>query len=236
MVKSRQKKYVLSSSPSHSHRRRPFASCRLDDRWGIEQNAKGGRFKLNRDLAGFHLTSRAEVAPEETERHVKVTLSEPTRLRTAGDLIHFQDVAFRYPKMQSNVVEGVSFTVSQGGRCSFIGANGEGKSTIAKLVLGELQPVAGSITRHPTMKVGYFSQMAVEELAALPDGGNSPTTPLSHFMAHFAKKGITVEERDARGFLGGLGLPGRLSSHTPVKALSGGQKVRSLSGVLMLSK
>lgn len=208
---------------------------RLDDRWGIEQNAKGGRFKLNRDLAGFHLTSRAEVAPEETERRVKISLPQPAKLRTAGDLVHFQDVAFRHPKMPRNVVESVAFTVSPGGRCSFIGANGEGKSTIAKLVLGELQPTAGTITRHPTMKVGYFSQMAVEDLSALPDDGPTPSTPLSHFIAHFAKKGVTVEERVARGFLGGLGLPGRLSSHTPVKALSGGQKVRIWIGGMPLS-
>ena len=133
--------------------------------------------------------------------------------------------------MSRNVVESVGFTVSQGGRCSFIGANGEGKSTIAELVLGELQPTTGTITRHPTMKVGYFSQMAVQELSALPDEGNSPKTPLSHFIEHFAKKGTTVEEKDARGFLGGLGLPGSLSSHTPVKALSGGQKVRLVSAV-----
>ncbi|KAJ9112658.1 hypothetical protein QFC19_000678 [Naganishia cerealis] len=213
MVKSRQKK--------------------LDDRWGIEQSAKGGRFKLNRDLAGYHLTSRAEIAQDEVERRVKMTLPQPSKLRTSGDLIHFQDVAFRYPKTKNNVVEGVSFTVGQTGRCSFIGANGEGKSTIAKLVLGELQPTCGTITRHPTLKIGYFSQTSVEELSALPEERDAPTTALMHFMAYFANKGETVEERDARSFLGGLGLPGKLSSHTPVKALSGGQKVRLAFALIM---
>jgi ATP-binding cassette subfamily F protein 3 len=162
---------------------------------------------------------------EDTERRVKISLPQPTKLRTSGDLIHFQDVAFRYPKTKNNVVQGVTFTVGQSGRCSFIGANGEGKSTIAKLVLGELQPTSGTITRHPTMKIGYFSQMSVEELSALPERGDGPVTPLMHFMAYFAGKGQAVEEKDARSFLGGLGLPGKLSSHTPVKALSGGQKV-----------
>lgn len=202
---------------------------RLDDRWGIEQSAKGGRFKLNRDLAGYHLTSRAEIAQDDVERRVKMSLPQPSKLRTSGDLIHFQDVAFRYPKTKNNVVESVSFTVGQTGRCSFIGANGEGKSTIAKLVLGELLPTSGAITRHPTMKIGYFSQMSVEELSALPEDGDAPATALTHFMTHFAKRGDAVEERDARSFLGGLGLPGKLSSHTPVKALSGGQKVCGLS-------
>lgn len=226
MVKSRQKKYLCIEHRAAEGTDADFAPLnRLDDRWGIEQSAKGGRFKLNRDLAGFHLTSRAEIAEEDTERRVKISLSQPTKLRTAGDLIHFQDVAFRYSKSKKNVVEGVNFTVGQGGRCSFIGANGEGKSTIAKLVLGELKPASGKITRHPTMKIGYFSQMSVEELSALPNEGDAPPTPLSHFIAYFAKKGVKVEERDARSFLGGLGLPGKLSSHTQVTALSGGQKV-----------
>jgi ATPase subunit of ABC transporter with duplicated ATPase domains len=47
---------------------------KLDDRWGLEENARGGRFKLNRDLAGYHLTSRQamEMAPE--ERGVRIIL------------------------------------------------------------------------------------------------------------------------------------------------------------------
>jgi ATPase subunit of ABC transporter with duplicated ATPase domains len=145
-----------------------------------------------------------------------MSFPQPTKLRTSGDLIHFQDVAFRYPKTKTNVVEAVSFTVGQTGRCSFISANGEGKSTIAKLVLGELQPTSGTITRHPTMKIGHFSQMSVEELSALTEEGDAPVTALTHFMAYFAKRG--------EGAGGGRAGCGRLIWHTPVKALSGGQK------------
>ncbi|KII94954.1 hypothetical protein PLICRDRAFT_660687 [Plicaturopsis crispa FD-325 SS-3] len=201
MVKSRQKK--------------------LDERWGVETSAKGGRFKLNRDLAGFHETSRAEVTVEEAELSVKIVILDPDKLRTLGDLVHLENVSFRYPNAVKPTLEGVTLTVDQGGRCAFVGANGQGKSTLSKLILGELSPTRGSITRHPLLKIGYFSQHSVEELS-----GSAESTALTYFLDHFAKKGDTVSESDARRCLGSFGLGGKIASDTPLGALSGGQKVR----------
>ncbi|KAJ9091605.1 hypothetical protein QFC21_007145 [Naganishia friedmannii] len=187
LVKSQQKKNACIAVCAT---RRSLGYRAKRHRWSVQ---------LNRDLAGSHLSSRTEIVQDDVERRVKMSLPQPTKLRTSGDLIHFQDVAFRYPKTKTNVVVGVSFTVGQTGRCPFIGANGEGKSTIAKLVLGELQPTSGTITRHPTMKIGYFSQMSVEELSALSEEGDAPVTALTYIMAYFAKRGEAVEEQDAGG-------------------------------------
>jgi ATP-binding cassette subfamily F protein 3 len=52
-------------------------------------------------------------------------------------------------------------------------------------------------------------------------------------MNHFENLGIIVNESDARGCLGSLGLGGRLADRTPIKALSGGQKV-GLTAVLVI--
>jgi hypothetical protein len=60
---------------------------KLDDRWGLETNARGGRFKLNRDLQGFHLTSRTEIDIPQDERPVHFALPEPPDLRFPGALI-----------------------------------------------------------------------------------------------------------------------------------------------------
>ncbi|EIM83035.1 P-loop containing nucleoside triphosphate hydrolase protein [Stereum hirsutum FP-91666 SS1] len=201
MVKSRQKK--------------------LDERWGAETSAKGTRFKLNRDLAGYHLTNRGEIAIEEGEAKVKIAIHSPEKLRTAGSLVHCENVSFRYPKAAKATLEGVTFTVDQGGRCAFVGANGQGKSTLAKLILGELSPTKGSIVRHPTLKIGYFSQHSVEELSR-----DLKQTALGYFLDHFEKKGDKVTEMEARSCLGTLGLGGKIASDTPLGALSGGQKVR----------
>ncbi|KAF7302027.1 Iron complex transport system ATP-binding protein [Mycena indigotica] len=209
MVKSRQKK--------------------LDERWGMERSAKGTRFKLQRDMAevGYSLTNRLEIEKPTYEPPVKIKIENPEKLRTIGDLLHFDAVEFQFPRAKKPFLEGITFTVNQGGRCAFVGANGQGKSTIAKLIMGKLQPTKGTITRHPLLKIGYFSQHSVEELST-PQTFNSlgPVTALSYFMRHFEDKGEKVIEQDARRCLGSFGLQGKVASDTPLVQLSGGQKVR----------
>ncbi|KAJ7734035.1 P-loop containing nucleoside triphosphate hydrolase protein [Mycena maculata] len=208
MVKSRQKK--------------------LDERWGAETSAKGTRFKLNRDMAGYHLSNRSEVEKIASEAKIKINIESPEKLRTVGDLIHFDAVQYRFPKAKQPFLEDITFTVNQGGRCAFVGANGQGKSTIAKLIMGTLKPTKGTITRHPLLKIGYFSQHSVEELSSPPTraASDGPVTALSYFMEHFEAKGETVVEQDARKCLGSFGLQGKIASDTPLSQLSGGQKVR----------
>ncbi|GAA6058948.1 hypothetical protein JCM10212_002900 [Sporobolomyces blumeae] len=207
MVKSRQKK--------------------LDDRWGVEQSASGHRFKLNRDLAGYHLTSRAEVVLQEQESAVKIRIPKPEKLRTLGDLVHFDLVEYRFPRAKTPLLSNVTFTLEQGGRIAFVGANGNGKSTLAKLILGELAPTRGKIARHPLLRIGYFGQHSVENLTLTHVSANgTPVTALSHFLEHFEAQGDRVAESDARACLGSFGLQGRVASDTPLSQLSGGQKVR----------
>ncbi|GAA5910406.1 ABC-F family ATP-binding cassette domain-containing protein [Sporobolomyces salmoneus] len=209
MVKSRQKK--------------------LDERFGVEQSAKGTRFKLNRDLAGYHLTNRAEAVLQEQESAVNLRVPSPDKLRTLGDLVHFDNVQYKFPRAKTPLLEGVTFTVEQSfGRVAFVGANGNGKSTLAKLIVGELTPTKGKIVRHPLARIGYFGQHSVEELtngkSTTEDG--KPITALSSFLDYFESKGETVAESEARSCLGSFGLPGRVASDTPISQLSGGQKVR----------
>ncbi|KDQ27465.1 hypothetical protein PLEOSDRAFT_51211 [Pleurotus ostreatus PC15] len=195
---------------------------KLDERWGTEVSAKGTRFKLNRDLAGYHLSNRAEIEIDEGEPLVRIVLPSPDKLRTIGDLIHFDNVSFSY-RRQGAKLEGVTFTVGQGGRCAFVGANGQGKSTLAKLIMGELSPSKGVIVRHPSLKIGYFTQHSVEELS---NESLKTTTALKYFLDHFDKLGDPVQDPEARACLGTLGLSGKIASDTPLAALSGGQKVR----------
>jgi len=44
--------------------------------------------------------------------------------------------------------------------------NGQGKSTLAKLIMGELEPITGKVKRHPLMKIGYYSQVSLARDAA----------------------------------------------------------------------
>lgn len=81
----------------------------------------------------FNSTSRASVEDQQIDPPVTIKINDPPPLRTVGDLVTFDKVSFAYPvrgsktKLGKPLLEGVSFTVEQGGRVAFVGKNGEGK-------------------------------------------------------------------------------------------------------------
>lgn len=59
--------------------------------------------------------------------------------------LEFKDVVFAYPGTEQRILDGMSFTIGKGEHIAFVGANGAGKTTITKLILGLYQPDAGEI-------------------------------------------------------------------------------------------
>ncbi|KAK3390254.1 putative transporter protein [Podospora didyma] len=211
---------------------------KIDDRWGMQTNAKGGRFKLNRDMAGFHLSARADIDIPDAERSVHVLLPEPMELRFPGALISLENVAFRYPSPPNkgkgkappaapDTLQDITLSVGMGDRIGILGLNGAGKSTLIKLLVDDARPTRGTATRHPRLKLGYYSQHAVENLQKLAlaelDSTQKELTALALLSREVAGE---LDEGEIRGLLGSLGLPGRIASDVPVRKLSGGQLVR----------
>lgn len=202
---------------------------KLDDRWGMEVSAKGGRFKLNRDLPGYHYTSRDEIEVPQDERAITLSLPDPPDLRFPGPLISVEGVTFRYPKTSAAakpVLQDINLSVHMGDRVGIVGLNGTGKSTLISLLVDSAKPTRGTVTTHPRLHLGYYSQHAVEALqrrAAAPAHDGEPLTALSLLKSEVDG---ALEEGEIRGLLGSLGLPGRLASDVPISKLSGGQLVR----------
>lgn len=200
---------------------------KLDDRWGMEVGLKGGRFKLNRDLPGYHLTMRDEIDIPQDQRTVNVTLPAPTDLRFPGPLISIEGVTFRYPSKKKGVLSptvltDVNLSVSMGDRIGILGLNGAGKSTLVKLLVDETKPTKGTVTTHPRLKLGYYTQHAIERLQAM--GREEPDLTALALLTREVEG--HYDEGELRGILGSLGLPGRIASDIPVRKLSGGQLVR----------
>jgi ATPase subunit of ABC transporter with duplicated ATPase domains len=199
---------------------------RLDERMGMEVSAKGHRFKLSRDLAGWHNTLRAAVVVPDFDPLPKLKFpSIPPDLRFPGALVALEKVSFAYTKRGPSILNDVSLTIHLGERYGLAGLNGSGKSTLVNIIYGANAPVMGSVTHHPRVRIAKFSQHVVEELdaiAAAPSRSGTPTTALSHLMEHAPG----TSEKDARSVLGSLGLQGSVASDTPLAGLSGGQKVR----------
>ena len=99
-------------------------------------------------------------------------------------------------------------------RVAFLGRNGNGKTTLARLVAGQLLPMAGEIHTSNKLKVGYFTQYQVEEL----DGDDTP-------LAHMTRQMTGATPGAVRAQLGRFGFSGTRAVQA-VKDMSGGEKAR----------
>ncbi|MBK6726522.1 MAG: ATP-binding cassette domain-containing protein [Xanthomonadales bacterium] len=150
------------------------------------------------------------VAPVVADSEFSFDFPAPDKL--PSPLIRLHDAAVGYG--QRTVLSGIKLSLEPGQRIGLVGPNGEGKSTLVKLLAGELDVRAGEMTRHPDLRVGYFAQHQLEQL-------NPDASPLEHFKELDPKKG----EQELRSVLGGFNFVGD-RVFEKVAPFSGGEKAR----------
>lgn len=84
-----------------------------------------------------------------------------TSVRLGKTILDIDDVAFAYPGQEA-LFSGVTYHVVKHDRIGIIGENGVGKSTMLKVLSGELQPTAGTLTIGQTVRFGFFTQQLPE--------------------------------------------------------------------------
>jgi ATP-binding cassette, subfamily F, member 3 len=114
------------------------------------------------------------------------------------------------------VLSGLDLRLDQDDRIALLGANGNGKSTLAKFLAGRLALQAGREFRTPKLKIGYFAQHQTDEL-------DMTGTPLSHMQAAMPRATVT----ECRAQLARFGLDAE-RAETVLTACSGGEKARLL--------
>ncbi|MBM3640884.1 MAG: ABC-F family ATP-binding cassette domain-containing protein [Alphaproteobacteria bacterium] len=117
------------------------------------------------------------------------------------------------------VLSRLSLSISNDDRIGLLGANGNGKSTFAKLLAGRLAPSGGEMVRAPKLEAGFFAQHQIDEL-------NESETP----YAVFARLMPGAAEARIRARAAQTGFSGARAD-TPIANLSGGEKARLLLGV-----
>ncbi len=114
------------------------------------------------------------------------------------------------------VLRGVNLRLDMEDRVALLGANGNGKSTLAKLLAGRMAPLAGTMQRSPKLRVGYFAQHQAEELVA----GESPVDHMARAMPRALPPAVRAQ-------LARFGLDADRAD-TPTAQLSGGERARLL--------
>ena len=148
-------------------------------------------------------------APEDAAR-VVFTFPEPEEL--SPPIVTMEGAAVGYGGPP--VLKRLSLRIDQDDRIALLGRNGEGKSTLSKLLAGKLQAEAGTVTRASRLRIGYFAQHQVDEL-------HLDETPLQHVQRLRPAEG----QAKLRARLAGFGLMAD-QAETAVAKLSGGQKAR----------
>ena len=148
-------------------------------------------------------------APEDAARTV-FTFPKPEEL--SPPIIAIEGGSTGYD--DTVILKGLNLRIDQDDRIALLGRNGQGKSTLSKLLSERLALMSGKMVSSNKLRIGFFAQHQVDELYV-------DETPLDHLMRERAHEG----QAKLRARLAGFGL-GADQADTEVGRLSGGQKAR----------
>ncbi len=155
----------------------------------------------------------AKMAPITTPAEAalkKFSFPEPSEL--SPPIINMESASVGYD--DNAVLSKLNLRIDQDDRIALLGKNGEGKSTLSKLLAGKLEGMSGRVGRARKLEIGYFAQHQLDELRA-------DETPLDHLR----RERPDEPEGKRRARLGGFGL-GAAQVEMKAGDLSGGQKAR----------
>ena len=140
----------------------------------------------------------------------------------AKHVINAQDINFRYDQTQPLIMD-FSITVAAGERICVVGPNGKGKSTLLKLLAGEIKPQTGEVNYHPAVKKGFFEQGSVKSLV-------DSRTILDEIIV----SNPDGDQQHARNICGAMMFSGD-DALKKISVLSGGEKSRVMLGKLLVT-
>jgi ATP-binding cassette subfamily F protein 3 len=141
----------------------------------------------------------------------------PVARKLSPPIVTMEKVSAGYG--ERTVLSRVDLTLADDDRIGLLGANGNGKSTFAKLIGGRMAPMAGKMLRAAKLEAGFFAQHQIDDLE--PGG-----TAYSHVAERMRGEG----ESKIRGRAALIGFSGARAD-TKIEALSGGEKARLLMGL-----
>ena len=152
------------------------------------------------------------------------------KLKLHRQAVEIENLSFAYEGSDRKIFNNLTLTINGGEKIAVIGENGVGKTTLLKLLMGELQPQYGTIKWAEKARNGYYAQDHSAEFA----GEQSLTDWIAGYARATIEDGGDLETL-IRGTLGRLLFSGD-EQKKPVNVISGGEQGRMLFGKLMLQK
>ncbi len=224
-----QAKFVLYRGNFTSFDRQRREKLALDVKAKKKQDAEKERLQsfINRFKAKASKAKQAQSRVKRLEKMETISVSiesdvvpfyiPPFDKPLAPPIIALDRVSVGYDNKP--VLTKLDLSLAPDARIGLLGSNGNGKSTLSKLLAGQLAPIAGDMHKSSKLTVGYFAQHTVEGLDL--DG-----TPYSHVRARLPQ----MTEPQVRARVARIGFSGQRAD-TVVNRLSGGEKARLAMGL-----
>ena len=158
--------------------------------------------------------------PAHSQSEFSFAFKEPAAL--PNPLVAMEHIQLGYG--DKTVLAQVKLNLVPGSRIGLLGKNGQGKSTLIKLLANELKPMQGEFQTAKGLNIGYFAQHQLETLR-----------PDDSALAHLQRLDKQATEQSLRDYLGGFGFNGD-QALAPVAPMSGGEKARLVLALIVYQK
>ncbi len=182
------------------------------------------RFRAKARLAGM-VQSRIKTlekmgGKDKLEKIKNLDFSFTYKPFSAKYLVQAENLSFAYPN-QHNLFENLSFSIGAKERICVIGPNGQGKTTLLKILAGILQPVHGQLSNHPATDFGYYEQTNAQSLQP-------------HLTAadEIQQSNVKLDVQKVRSICGAMMFEGD-DALKKISVLSGGEKCRVALGKIL---
>ena len=138
------------------------------------------------------------------------------------NLVNSSKLEFYY-EQEKPLIKKLSFSIKSTDKICIIGKNGKGKSTLLKLITGDLEPVTGYTNKHIKTKIGYFGQMNIDRL-----------DPKNSIYMELQKCVPNMPESKVRSICANMMFQDNLSNKK-INVLSGGEKSRVMLGKILIN-
>ena len=167
------------------------------------------RVKMLEKMSPISMVVTSDVLP--------INIPEPDKL-LSPPIVALDDVSVGYVPGKP-VLKNLNIRIDNDDRIALLGSNGNGKSTLVKLIASRLEPMKGSITRASRLKIAYFAQHQLDEL-------DEDATVYEHVRELMPD----AHETKIRAMAGSIGFSG-VNADKKVEKLSGGEKARLMLGI-----